>query len=124
MNRTRSRAWIIRGTALFLASLIVAACASANRSVVSRAPSADVTPSLPVDDSRKDLDLIATVEETKKEADDARNLKNYGPAAETYRTLLEDWDGFSAFAAKLTFSRGDVEAVSYTHLTLPTNREV
>lgn len=109
MNRTRSRARIIRGIALILASLIVGACASANRPVVSRAP-ADATPSLSVDGSRKDLELIATVEETKKAADDARNLKNYGPAAETYRTLLEDWDGFSAFAAKLTFSRGDVEA--------------
>lgn len=94
---------------MILASLIVGACASANRPVVSRAP-ADATPSLSVDGSRKDLELIATVEETKKAADDARNLKNYGPAAETYRTLLEDWDGFSAFAAKLTFSRGDVEA--------------
>ena len=127
MNRSRSRTRILRLIALFLTALAVVACASANKTTVKQV-SAETMRSLSEGDYQKALDLqkrlhrkepgnkkiiagyAAIVEEAKKAADVDRSRKSFGPAAGIYRTLFDDWGDFSAFAAKLTFKKGEVEA--------------
>jgi len=113
--------------AFVVTSLVFAACATANRAAVKGA-SADSGRALAAGDFEKAIEIqkqlhrnnprdkkllsgyIKTVEEGKKAADLALRRGSYGTASGTYRILLDGWDGFSAFAAKLTFRRADLEA--------------
>jgi tetratricopeptide (TPR) repeat protein len=113
--------------ALVVTSLVLAACATANRAAVKGA-SADSGRALAAGDFEKAIEIqkqlyrndprdkkilsgyVRTVEECKKAADLALRRGSYGTASGTYRILLGGWDGFSAFAAKLTFRRADLEA--------------
>jgi tetratricopeptide (TPR) repeat protein len=112
--------------ALVVFSLGFAACATANRAAVKQT-SADSGRALAAGDFGKAIELqkqlyrndprdkkllssyIRTVEEVKKAADLARRRGSYGPAAGTYQVLVDDWGEFSAFAAKLTFRKADLE---------------
>jgi tetratricopeptide (TPR) repeat protein len=113
--------------AFALSSLVFAACATANKAVV-KGTAADPGRALAAGDFEKAIEIqkqlhrnnprdkkhlseyIRTVEEGKKGADLALRRGSYGTATGTYRILLDGWDGFSAFAAKLTFRRADLEA--------------
>jgi tetratricopeptide (TPR) repeat protein len=107
--------------------LSFAACASANKAAVKQT-SADSRQALAAGEYGKALELqkqiyqkdprdkkvladyVRTIEEAKTAADLAVNQARYGQAASTYHALHADWDGFSAFAEKLTFSKADLEA--------------
>ncbi|OGD22365.1 MAG: hypothetical protein A2Y70_01695 [Candidatus Aminicenantes bacterium RBG_13_64_14] len=113
--------------AFVVTSLVFAACATANRAAV-KGTSADSGRALAAGDFEKAIEIqkqryrsdprdkkllaeyIRTVEEGKKAADLALRRGSYGTASGTYRILLDGWDGFSAFAAKLTFRRAELEA--------------
>jgi tetratricopeptide (TPR) repeat protein len=113
--------------AFVVTSLVFAACATANRAAVKGA-SADSGRALAAGDFEKAIEIqkqlyrndprdkkilsgyIRTVEEGNKAADLALRRGSYETASGTYRILLDGWDGFSAFAAKLTFRRADLEA--------------
>jgi tetratricopeptide (TPR) repeat protein len=113
--------------AFVVTSLVFAACATANRAAVKGA-SADSGRALAAGDFEKAIEIqkqlyrndprdkkilsgyIRTVEEGHKAADLALRRGSYETASGTYRILLDGWDGFSAFAAKLTFRRADLEA--------------
>ena len=121
-----------RGVKVLVGAFVVTifvftACATANRTAVKRA-SADSGRALAAGDLEKAIEIqkqlyrndprdkkilsgyIRTVEEGKKAADLALRRGSYGTASGTYRILLDGWNGFSAFAAKLTFRRADLEA--------------
>lgn len=122
---------MLRGLRIIAGALAVfclgfAACVSANKAAVKQT-STDSGQALAAGDFGKALELqkqlskndprnpkvlagyVWTIEKAKKAADMYRGRGSFGPAGETYRILLDDWDGFSAFAEKLTFSRVDLE---------------
>ena len=126
MNRTRSRAWLIKAVALFLLGASVIACASAKK-VALKQTTAESAGSFASGDYGKALDSYqklyekdrangkvvsgyrAMIEEVKAAGDEGRSKGSFASAQGAYRAILDSWDGFSAIAPRLTFRRTDLE---------------
>ena len=126
MNRTSSRAWLIKVVALFFLGTSVIACASAKK-VALRQASAESAGSFAAGDYGKALDpykklyekdrangkvvsgYAAMIEEVKAAGDEARGKGSFTSAQGAYRVILDSWDGFSAIAPRLTFQKTDLE---------------
>lgn len=112
--------------AVVVAGLSLAACASANKAAVRQA-SAESGRYMAAGDFQKAIDVqkklclkdpgdkkvlasyVTAVEEIKRAADLARGRGNYGPAAGTYRLLVDNWEGYGPIVARLTFKKSDLE---------------
>jgi tetratricopeptide (TPR) repeat protein len=111
---------------VFSTSAVAVACATANKAAVRQA-SAESARSFAAGDYGAAIELqralykkepdsvkvlagyVATVEETKKAADQALAQGSYPTADGAYRALLDNWDGFSAFSTELSFEKADAE---------------
>jgi len=126
MNKTRGRAWLVKGLVLIISGLTVVACASSNKAALRRA-SAESTGSFAAGDYGKAIDFYqklyekdrangkivsayaAMIEDVKSAGDEARSKGSFTTAQGAYRVILDSWDGFSAIASRLTFKKPDLE---------------
>jgi tetratricopeptide (TPR) repeat protein len=112
---------------IMAAGLLAGACASANRGALRQASggparsfaAGDYADAIAVHRGRHEKDpgsgailasYLDAVEDVKRAGDGARGQGDFAAAEAAYRAVLAGWDGISAFAAKLSFARDEIEA--------------
>ncbi len=127
MNGTRNMVGAIKAVALVLSVLSVVACASLGKAPLKQT-SSESAASFAAGDYAKAIEFhrslyvkdrgdgkvvsayLAMIEDVKSAGDEARGKGSYTTAQGAYGVLAEDWDGFSALAPRLSFTKTDLEA--------------